>query len=166
MLALLGASMLPVADAQDRKSPHETVTGKAGKATITITYGRPYMKGRQIFGGLVPYDQVWRTGADEATTIETDRDLMIGSLHVPAGTYGLFTLPTDSGWKLIVNKTAEQWGAFEYDAGNDLGRVDMEISSGSAVEQFTIALEPKSDDLATLKLSWDKTVATIEIMGH
>ncbi len=166
LLGILAVSLLPVVHGQARQSPHETVSGKAGDANITITYGRPYKKTRQIFGGLVPYGKVWRTGADEATTIETDRDLMIGSVHVPAGIYGLFTLPSDSGWKLIVNKTAKQWGAFEYDAGQDLGRVEMEVSSGSEVEQFTIALEPKSDGFATLKLAWDTTVATIPIMGH
>ncbi len=166
LVGILAFSALPTASGQIRKSPHETATGKAGEANITITYGRPYKKVRPIFGGLVPHAEVWRTGADEATTLASDRDLMIGSLHVPAGIYSLFTLPTDSGWKLIVNKTAKQWGAFVYDDAQDLGRVAMEVSSGAEVEQFTIALEPKSDNFATLKLSWDTTVASISITGR
>ena len=151
---------------QDRKSPHETVTAKVGEANITVVYGRPYKKGREIFGGLEPLGKVWRTGADEATTIETDSDLMVGAMHVPAGKYGLFTLPDKSGWKLIINKTADQWGAFDYDDGQDLGRVDMEVSQGPVVEQLTIEIKPTGGDNGTLTISWDKTIASIDIMAH
>ena len=103
------------AQERERLSPHESVTGNVGEANLTITYGRPYKKGREIYGGLVPFDEVWRTGADEATTLETDRDLMLGALHVPAGKYALFTIPGESNWTLVVNKVADQWGAFRYD---------------------------------------------------
>src|SRR5512145_2598141 len=102
---LLGSAALIQAQRQ-RVSPHETVSAVIGGKKVTIEYGRPSKKGREIFGKLVPYDQVWRAGADEATTITTEGDLMIGSLHVPAGTYALFTIPTQSEWTLIVNKTA------------------------------------------------------------
>src|SRR5262249_52794031 len=95
---------------QPRKSPHETVSPAVKGGTITITYGRPSIRGRKIMGGLVPYGEVWRTGADEATTLETGADLKIGSLDVPKGTYALFTLPAADGWQMIVNKTAKQWG--------------------------------------------------------
>src|SRR6266496_1925585 len=109
--------------AQQRKSPHEQTSLNVGAAKITITYGRPYMRGRKIFGGLEAYGKVWRTGADEATTLETSADVDIAGLKVPKGTYALFPIPGENGWKLIVNKTAKQWGAFDYKEADDLGRV-------------------------------------------
>ena len=122
------------------------------------------MHGRKIMGGLVPYDKVWRTGADEATTLETDADLDIDGLKVPKGTYALFTLPTAHSWTLIVNKTAKQWGAFNYKEADDLGRTKMKVSrSGSPVEQFTITLAPDGGNAATLKMEWENTVASASV---
>jgi hypothetical protein len=161
---LLFLSLAMTGTAQPRKSPHETTSLDVGGAKITITYGRPYMRGRRIMGELVPYGQVWRTGADEATTLETSADLDINGLRVPKGIYGMFTLPTANGWKLIVNKTAKQWGAFDYKEADDLGRVDMKVEkSGAPAEQFTISLAPAGSDGATLKLSWENTVASVPI---
>ena len=111
---------------------------------------------------LVPYDQVWRTGADEATTLTTDGDLTIGTLRVPKGTYALFTVPGKSAWTLVVNKTAKQWGAFSYDAKEDLGSVPMQVAASPApVDQLTIELLPAGDRKAILELSWDKLVASV-----
>lgn len=163
---LLGSAALIQAQRQ-RVSPHETVSAVIGGKKVTIEYGRPSKKGREIFGKLVPYDQVWRAGADEATTITTEGDLMIGSLHVPAGTYALFTIPTQSEWTLIVNKTAKQWGAFKYDANTDLGRVKMKVGKASApVETFTITLAAKSGANGELSMSWDTVEASIPLMMH
>jgi hypothetical protein len=149
---------------EKRVSPHEQLSATVGGRKVTVQYGRPYKKGRLIFGGLVPYDQVWRTGADEATTFVTDGELTIGGLRVPKGSYALFTVPAKSGWTFIVNKTAQQWGAFSYDAKADVGRVPMKVGASAApVEQFTIELQPVGDRKAILKLSWDKLVATVEI---
>ncbi|MDE0104447.1 MAG: DUF2911 domain-containing protein [Bryobacterales bacterium] len=151
----------------ERVSPHESTAATVGEANITITYGRPYKKGREIYGGLVPFAEVWRTGADEATTLESDRDLMLGDLHVPAGTYGLFTIPGESSWTLIVNKVADQWGAFSYDESEDLGREEMSVSATDAeVEQLTISVEPGEGSNATLSIVWDMTSATLPIMAH
>ena len=153
-----------LATAQMPKSPHETVSADVGGHKITITYGRPSVRGRKIMGGLVPYGKVWRTGADEATTFETGVNLDINGLKVPAGQYALFTLPTEGGWTLILNKTAKQWGAFNYKEADDLGRTKMQVSkSGSPVEQFTIALTPTEGNAATLKLEWENTVASVPI---
>ena len=150
-----------------RASPHETVTATIAGQKITIEYGRPYKKGREIMGGLVPFGQVWRTGADEATTLTTTADLMVGGLHVPAGTYSLFTLPDTNGWTLILNKTAKQWGAFKYDDTQDLGRTPMKVANlDTAVEQFTIAIEPAGGSMGVIKLAWDDTQASIDIMVH
>ncbi|MGH9802834.1 MAG: DUF2911 domain-containing protein [Blastocatellia bacterium] len=145
---------------QQRVSPHETVEATIGGKKVTITYGRPYLKGRKAVGGtLVPYGQVWRTGADEATILTTDADLMIGSLAVPKGSYSLFTLPTETGWKLIVNKTDKQWGAFSYKEADDLGRTDMKVGkTAAAVEQFAISLAG-----GVLKMEWENTSASVDV---
>lgn len=145
-------------------SPHETVELALNSKKITVTYGRPYLKGRKAVGGeLVPYGQVWRTGADEATVLTTEADLMIGNLAVPAGSYALFTLPSATGWKLIVNKTANQWGAFKYDEKQDLGRVDLKGGKTAAsVEQFTISLAKAGSD-GVMKLEWENTSASVDL---
>lgn len=149
---------------QKRKSPHEQVSISLGVQKITISYGRPYMRGRKIMGGLVPYNKVWRTGADEATQLTTTADLQIGELKVPKGSYSLFTMPTANGWKLIVNTVADQWGAFDYNEGKDLGRADMNVTKNdSPVEQFTISLDKAGEDQGVLKMSWESTAASVPI---
>ncbi len=151
----------------ERASPHESVSAMVGEANITVTYGRPYKKDRDIYGGLVPLGEVWRTGADEATTLETDRDLMVGELHVPAGKYGLFTIPGESAWTLVVNKVADQWGAFNYAEGEDLGRVEMSVSElDSMLEQLTISIAAGEGSNGTLSIDWDMTSASVPIMAH
>jgi hypothetical protein len=150
---------------EKRKSPHETISATLGGKKITISYGRPYLKGRKAVGGsLVPYGEVWRTGADEATKLTTEADLMIGSLRVPKGSYALFTLPEQQGWTLIVNKKADQWGAFDYKQSDDLGRTPMTVTHIDApVEEFTMALQPKGDDSVSLTLQWENTAASVPI---
>lgn len=117
-------------------------------------------------GDLVPFGKVWRTGANEATTLTTDRDLMIRSLHVPAGTYTLFTVPGEQDWTLIVNKQTGQWGT-RYDESQDLGRVPMNVVSlDEPVESFLISIEPTDDGRGMLKLIWENTEANVPIMAH
>ena len=162
---LLALCALIVAGAAqgNRASPHETTELTLNGKKITVTYGRPYMKSRKIMGELVPFGQVWRTGADEASVLKTEADLMIGSLAVPKGSYAIFTLPSEIGWKLIVNKVADQWGAFKYDEKQDLGRVDMKVDKTSApVEQFTISLA-KSGAGGVIKMDWENTSASVDI---
>ena len=164
VLFTLGAAALLLA--QGRVSPHEKVTATISGKKVTIEYGRPSMKGRKIFGGLVPYGEVWRTGADEATTITTEGDLMVGPLHVPAGSYSLFTIPNQKEWTLILNKQVKQWGAFKYDAKVDFGRAPMKVGTGPKTEQFTIAIQPEGSHEAVLKMMWEETTASIDIMMH
>jgi hypothetical protein len=153
----------PASAEKERASPHAEVTAALAGKKIAVSYGRPSMKARAIFGGLVPWGQVWRTGADEATTFTTEADVVVGGLKVPKGEYSLFTLPTEKQWTLVLNKTAKQWGAFKYDAAQDLGRVPMTVTTSTKpVEQFTIEMVPAGKQL-TLRLSWDKTVATVAI---
>jgi hypothetical protein len=161
------AEAKPAAKKQERKSPHEESAFTVGGKKITINYGRPYKRGRVIFGGLEPWGKVWRTGADEATIFTTEGDLMVGSLHVAAGSYSLFTIPNESEWTLILNKTVKQWGAFKYDQAMDYGRTAMKVQKvASPMEQLTINIEPKSAKEGTLRIAWDDTVATADIMAH
>ena len=163
ILSLAGAGRAQ----EQRKSPHESTSGVIAGKTITIEYGRPYKKGREIYGGLVPFKKVWRTGADEATTLTTEADLMVGDVHVPKGTYSLFTIPAENEWTLVLNKTAKQWGAFSYDSGQDLGRTAMKVSGLDApLEQLTITIEPTTGNQGTLKIAWDQTLATANIVVH
>jgi len=167
-MAVLGAAAVFVAPAafadKQRASPHEKVTATVGGKAVTIEYGRPFKKGRELFGALVPWDKVWRTGADEATTLVTETDLTIGDLAVPKGSYALFTVPGQKGWQLIINKNAKQWGAFSYDAKSDVGKTLMTVAATPApVEQLTMALVPAGDKKVTLQISWDKTVASVAV---
>jgi hypothetical protein len=141
-------------------SPRDTARATVGGAQVMVDYGRPYKKGRTIFGanGLVPYGQVWRTGANAATTLVTSADLTIGGTRVPQGTYTLYTIPAADGWQLVVNRQTGQWGT-DYDQGRDLARIPMRVSTvASPVEQFTIAVEP-----AALVMRWDTVQASVPI---
>lgn len=141
-------------------SPRDTVRAAVAGASLLVDYGRPRKRGREIFGNVVPWGQVWRTGANAATQLRTDHDLGFGALTVPAGTYTLWTLPTASGWQLIVNRQTGQWGT-EYDAARDLGRVPMAVSAlAEPVESFTIAIEPQGAG-GVLSITWDRTRAQI-----
>jgi hypothetical protein len=144
------------AEEKPRVSPHETVNASVGDAKITIVYGRPYSKDpksgekRKIWGTLVPFSKVWRLGADEATTLTTDKDITIGGTAIAAGTYTLFLMPEEGAAKLIVNKQTGQWGT-KYDEKQDLVRIDMKKQAADkAVDQFTIAV-----DGGMLKLMWE-----------
>jgi hypothetical protein len=159
-LSLSSLKVRPVqAQASPRGSAELTLNGKK----ISVDYGRPYMRGRKIVGGLVPYDQVWRTGANEATHFTTEADLVIGGVAVPKGTYTLFTLPAQGGWKLIVNKKTGQWGIpYSYEK-EELARIDMKVETlPNAIEQFTISLDKDGAD-GILKLEWEKTRASVKL---
>ncbi len=148
-----------------RISPHETVSTDLGGKTITITYGRPYLKGRQVGKEVAPVGEVWRLGADEATKITVTANTQIGSaLRLAPGSYALFAITGPKKWTLIVNKTADQWGAFNYESSQDLGRVDLPVEkSTSPVEEFTISLNKKSNDAAELKMAWGKESVTVPV---
>jgi hypothetical protein len=166
LAAVLGGALVPAASAQQKlASPRDSTKATIAGATIAIDYGRPSKRGREIFGGLVPFDRVWRTGANEATTLVTDKPLMFGSLMVPAGKYTLWTVPGKAGWKLVINKQTGQWGT-NYDQAQDLGRVDMKVETlASPVEQMVIKLQPAAGG-GVLRIEWDKTAAVVPFMVH
>ncbi len=137
-------------------SPRDTVRAEIGSAHLMVDYGRPFKRGRVIFGGVVPWDRVWRTGANAATQLSTDVALTVGGRTIPAGRYSLWSIPTPRGATLIVNRKTGQWGT-EYDAGHDVARLDLTRESlPEPVDQFTIAIEPAGRG-GVLRLSWDTT---------
>jgi hypothetical protein len=163
MAALAGAA--GTLEAQAPASPRDTTRATVAGAEIYVDYGRPSKRGREIFGGLVPFGEIWRTGANKATHLVTSKALMFGSTMVPAGTYTLYTLPGKDGWKLIINRQTGQWGT-AYDAAQDLARVDLKVSTlAEAVEQFAIRIEPRGGG-GVLRLEWDRTAAEIPFMVH
>lgn len=160
---LLSASFLLAAQGNNMKSPPGKAEVTLKGSQITIDYSRPFVRGRKIMGGLVPYGQVWRTGANAATTLTTGVDLDIGGTNVPAGKYTLYTLPSEGTWKLIINKQTGQWGT-EYNPDQDLARVDMQKSKLSqAVEEFTISFDKKGNDSADLVLEWENTRLSVPV---
>ena len=139
-------------------SVRDTARAMLGGSEVWVDYGRPMKRGREIFGNVVPWNTVWRTGANAATQLNTPVDLVIGGATVPAGKYTLWTLPTPTGWKLIINKQTGQWGT-EYHPEQDLVRVDANVETlPTPVEQFVIAFAP-----AAITFTWDKTRVSVPV---
>ncbi|MGE5244366.1 MAG: DUF2911 domain-containing protein [Betaproteobacteria bacterium] len=159
---VVSIAMAGCAAAQGRRaSPHETTSATIDGARITISYGRPYRRGRTIMGGLVPYGRVWATGADEATTISTTKTLRIGGVDLPAGNYSLWTLPSPDRWKLIVNRQTGQWHT-QYDRLQDLARLDMtKRQLARPVDQLTISIGKGSTGGGVLTIAWETTEVSI-----
>jgi DUF2911 family protein len=132
--------------------------------TINVDYSSPRMKGRKIYGGLVPYGQEWRTGANEATTFDTTTGVEIDGTTIPAGHYTLFTLPAQGNWKLIISKKTGEWGIPYPGAQNDLARLDMKTQAlPSSVENFTIGFQKADPKSCVMNLDWEKTRAYVAI---
>jgi len=134
-----------------------------GGQSIKTDYSSPRMRGRKIFGELVPYGQVWRAGANEATTFVTSTSLKVGGKDVPAGSYTIFAIPNQDKWTLIINKKTGEWGIpYKYES-DELARVDMHLSKlPSPLENFTIAYD-KTANGCTMHMDWDTTRASVEI---
>jgi len=164
LIAAVIVSTTPLLAQQKRVSPHETISSVIEGNRVTITYGRPYTKDpkagtpRKIWGGLVPYGKVWRTGADEATTLITQKPIIFGETTVPAGAYSLYTLPQEDGTaKLIINKQLGQWG-MQYDEKQDLARVDLKKDVlEKTADQLAIAVAKNPAGGGTLKIMWEDT---------
>jgi hypothetical protein len=141
-----------------RISPKASVKQTVGFTDITIEYGRPGVKGRTIWGGLVPYNAVWRAGANEATKIIFTSDVKINGKNLKAGSYSFFTIPTKNSWTLIFNKVADQWGAFEYNDAEDALRIEVTPEKENMCWQEWLAytINKSSDNSATIRLEWEK----------
>jgi len=174
-VAMMVLSGSPLMAQQKRISPHETVSAVVDGNRVTVVYGRPYTKDpktgepRKIWGGLVPFGKVWRTGADEATLFITQQDLQMGDTTIPAGAYTLWTLPNEDGSaKLIINKQVGQWGQDHsdmkkvYDEAKDLARVDLKKDPAEKpVDQFTMSVGKNPSGGGILKLMWEETQYSI-----
>ena len=145
-------------------SPACTIKQRVGLTDIEVVYSRPGIKGRTIFGGIVPYDQVWRTGANQATKITFSTPVKLDGNDIPAGTYALFTIPGEDEWTIILNKDASQFGAFQYNEKDDLVRFKVvPVKLGETIETFTIEFNHIRDDSAIINLVWEKTVVPIKL---
>ncbi|HUI11525.1 MAG TPA: DUF2911 domain-containing protein [Bacteroidota bacterium] len=157
---LLAAS--PDAHAQRTiPSPRDSVFLTLDTNVISVNYGRPSIRGRKIMGGLVPWNQVWRTGANQATHLKTSFDMMFGGVPVPRGTYTLWTLPSPAGWKVILNKQTGQWGTV-YQPALDLARFDATAEQTEAVvDTFTVTLQATGKTSGLMKLMWERTAVLV-----
>ncbi|KLT66692.1 DUF2911 domain-containing protein [Pedobacter sp. BMA] len=146
--------------AQPKPSPAATATGKIKGATITINYSSPAVKGRKIWGGLEAYDKVWRAGANEATTFETDKDIVVEGKPLAAGKYSFFLIPKESGvWTAIFNKEPKQWGAYKYEEAKDVLRVEVKTKALKATQERLVYKITKSG----FSLDWDKVSVPVAI---
>jgi hypothetical protein len=163
MIAIaFAASLSTPLYAQVLSPPAETAAAIGGKK-ILIKYSSPRMHGRKIMGGLVPFGQVWRTGADSATSMSTEANLDIGGLKVPKGNYTIYTVPQANEWTLIVSRELGQWGT-EYHKNMDLGRVKMGVKTLAApVENFKLEVSSQGANNGLLTMTWEKTQASIPI---
>tara|TARA_R110000868_G_scaffold1389_17_gene10773 strand:+ start:101 stop:670 length:570 start_codon:yes stop_codon:yes gene_type:complete len=154
-----------------RLSPKDTVEFKLNDLNLKVTYNRPYKKGREIFGGLVPYNKVWRTGANEATTFTTNQPLYIKGYTIPEGEYTIWTVPKDSIWQVMFNTKKYPWGVDKemkpmWDPNYDLLEIDVPVVKlNSIVEQFTIAFDNTTDNLE-LTMAWDQTKIAVPLSLH
>lgn len=175
LLFALITSIFSVAEAQDFRKPdkspmdmayfpdhfaHDRKDGE--KAIIRVTYSRPVKNDREVFGKLVPYGKVWRTGANESTEIKFYQDVDLNGKKVKAGTYALFTIPGEKEWTIILNSDLDYWGAYKYNEKNDVVRVTAPVSTlTEPLESFSVQFQSKGDKKGVMKLGWDKTVVEV-----
>ncbi len=145
-------------------SPTASLSQTVGLAKVSVEYSRPAVRGRKIFGDLVPFDKVWRTGANKVTTIAFDQDVMIANKKVKAGSYALLTIPGKKEWTVILNSDDKQWGAYEYDNKKDVLRLTAKAEKTAKVENLTIAFEQVNPTTANLVISWEMTAVRFAVM--
>lgn len=147
-------------DDSGRRSKNGKLEGTVGGVGVVLEYGRPKVNDREVWGALVPYGRVWRTGADEATTITLAKDAEIEGEALPAGTYSFFAIPGESEWTLIFNKVAQQWGAFSYDQSQDALRVTVKPTAAEHVEELDYRIDGDK-----VVLRWEKLAVPFTISG-
>jgi hypothetical protein len=166
VVAVVAVALASVAAAQlqlPRVSPNAAVSQTIGTTEVTINYCRPGVKGRVIWGGLVPFDEVWRTGANEATRFAVNDDVAINGKPLPAGTYQLATIPNKDSWTVIFNKAADEWGTFNYDPKLDVLRVQVKPQEATFVERMMFVFDNLTDDSAEAVLRWEKLAVPFTI---
>jgi hypothetical protein len=153
---------VPDAEAQSLPEPRQSPVGVSrvmvGDAYFKVVYGRPHVRDRQVFGSLVPFGEVWRTGANEATEITVTEDIQFGDKPLSAGTYSLFTIPERNEWTVIINRQLGQWGSYAYSESHDVMRLRVPTrQTPQPVEIFTISFERLEDDRANMIIEWERT---------
>ena len=163
-LLLINVSAFSQEAVKARPSPLAVVTAHYKDTYLKVTYSQPHKQGREVFGKLVPYDQVWCTGANEATELTLTRDIKINEMTLKAGTYSIFTIPSGEKWTIIFNADLGMWGSYNYNAKMDVMKFDVPVSILKDVvyEPFTIWIDQKNDK-ADLQLAWDKTKVTLPV---
>ena len=172
-IALLGSCLVALARAQNQTGPRinapapsqpSTLKQKVGFTDIEIVYARPSIRGRKIFGGLLPHGEIWRTGANAATKVTFSTPVKISGTELPAGSYALYSIPDPREWTVIFNKVSGEWGAYSYKQENDALRVKAKpMSLSMPVETFTIDINDIQTESATLNLVWEKTRVPVKL---
>jgi hypothetical protein len=163
--ALVALPLLSTAQEVPAPSPVSTVSQRIGLTDVTITYYRPSAKERKIFGDLVPYGEVWRTGANKATLLTTTGTLMLNGQKLPEGTYSMFTIPGEGAWQVIFNKNTELWGAYDRKAEEDVLTVKVSARPAAYTETFTIEFANLGQDKADILLRWEKQEAVLPVVA-
>lgn len=166
-LCTLALPLAPRAAAQTpelpQPSPHARVEQRVGLSDLSVDYSSPAVKGRTIWGGLVPYDKPWRTGANAATKLSSSQDFTFGGKKVKAGTYALYTVPGQASWSVVLNSSLEAWGNNGYDAKKDIARITAKAEPTDKRERLTFTFEDTTDSGTQLNLSWDKVRVRVPI---
>lgn len=167
---IIGASLSLNGFSQELKlpapSPTAVVKQDFSTSSIEVTYSRPSMRGRKIFGDLIPFGQVWRTGANSATKISFGEDVMLANNPLKAGTYAIYTIPGEKSWKVIINKGISNWGVSGFDDKDDV--IQFEVPSqkvSDAVQSFTISVDNINNNKCDLVISWENTKVTIPVFA-
>jgi len=162
LILVAAAAVVETRQARQRASPHESVSATVDGSEMTIVYGRPYMRGRVIFGRLIPWDRVWCPGADEATTLDSTRPLRLGDLMVPAGPHTIWILPTPNTWTLVVSKESSGFHT-NYNSSADLGRIEMlKRTVTDPVEQLTFAIVKNATGSGgAITMTWETTEVSV-----
>lgn len=147
-----------------KTSSKATISQTVAATRIEIKYNRPNKKGREIFGSLIPYDQIWRTGADEATEIYFSTPVLLEGNPIDSGKYEIFTIPSKEKWEIILQKSKNQWGSYKYDSTNNVAKFTVTpVSSSTTIETFTISIDQVLSASATLHISWDNVIVPIRL---
>lgn len=162
-LALLSLPFMANAQDLPATSPSATLKQRIGLTDITIEYSRPSAKGRRVFGDLVPYGQLWRTGANHCTTVEVSGNVSIGGHELPGGKYSLFTVPNEGAWELVINRNTDLWGTEGYNKDQEILRMKVPARPAPSTETFCIAFENLGMDRGDLVFRWEKLECSVEV---
>ncbi len=163
-ILMLSVAFTATAQSGKPKSPPVTATHTIGDLKIDINYNSPSVKGRDVWGALVPYGKVWRTGANNATTFEVNQEVLINGETLAAGKYSLFTIPSDGEWTIIFNKEANQWGAYSYDKGQDALRITTKTGkTQEMVEQMTFEVGDNDENVGVVSFMWENLKTSFSV---